>query len=436
MKKRSGWSFFVALRFFYARKENGARASSVLASLGIAIGTATLIVVISVMNGFQSGFIDSILEVDSHHIRISSAAGANPYGDMNALAAKLRNDPRVLSALPFSDYETVALGKSGRSLPLRIKALPDDAADADPAMVAKLSLQDGAFVASKQNGVIIGAELARQLDLYPGDEISLLSVGASETEGVTAKTVRLPVLDVFRSGYYNFDNGLGFVSFRTAEALGGPAKIVLGIKLRDMYDDERFARRLVDVYGVASGQIVTWREYNRSFFGALRMEKTAMMILIGLIFVVVAVNIFHSMRKTVFEKMEDIAVLKTLGGSASAVRRVFVLDGMAIGLIGSVCGMVVGLAIAININEFFSAIEAIVNAILYVWNVVRFHSGGGGDFKVFSPTYFYLLRVPSKILFSETLFIFSAGVASAAISAWAASRRVLRFRPAEVLRNE
>lgn len=436
VKKKNGWAFFVALRFFHARRGNGARASSVLAALGIAIGTAALIVVIGVMNGFQSGFIDSILEVDSHHIRVSSAQAGGTGDDMETLAAELRKDPRVKSVLPFADYETVALGKSGRSLALRVKALPEDAASADPELVSRLSLRDGSFLDGGRNGIVLGAELARQLDLYPGDEIGLLSVEASEAEGVTARTVRLPVVDVFRSGYYSFDYGLAFVSFRTAETLGGSSKKVLGIKLRDMYDDVRFARRIIDLYGVDSRRVVTWREYNRSFFGALRMEKTAMMLLVGLIFVVVAVNIFHSMRKTVFERMEEIAVLKTLGGSTTSVRNVFVLDGLATGLLGASCGLVLGLAIVVNINEFFSLVETVINAALRVWNSLAARNGESGGFKVFSPLYFYLLQVPSKVLFGETLFIFSAGVMSAAVSAWAASRRVLRFRPAEVLRNE
>ena len=436
MKKQDGWSLFVAVRFFHARRGKGARALAVLAALGIAIGTAALIVVIGVMNGFQSGFIDSILEVDSHHIRVSAPASGGTGDDTEALIAELRKDPRVKSVLPFADYETVALGKSGRSMALRIKALPEDAASADPELVSRLSLRDGSFVDGGKNGIVLGAELARQLDLYPGDEISLLSVEASEAQGVTAKTVRLTVSDVFRSGYYSFDYGLAFVSFRTAEALGGSPKKVLGIKLRDMYDDARFARRIIDLYGVDPKRVVTWREYNRSFFGALRMEKTAMMLLVGLIFVVVAVNIFHSMRKTVFERMEEIAVLKTLGGSASSVQGVFVLDGLATGLLGASLGLVLGLLIVVNINEFFSLVEAVINTALRVWNTLAARSGASGGFKVFSPMYFYLLRVPTKVLFGETLFIFSAGVMSAAVSAWAASRRVLRFRPAEVLRNE
>jgi len=436
VKNVTGWVAFVALRYFHARKSNGGYASSVLAALGIAVGTATLIVVIGVMNGFQTGFIDSILEVDSYHVRVDCSEDGIRGTELDFLKNALKDDELVASAVLFADYETVALGRSGRSLPLRIKALPEDIADADPALMKKISLRDGAFIDPDKEGIILGAELARQLDLYPGDEVSLLSVSASELSGVTARTVRLPLIDVFRSGYYNFDYGLGFVSFKTAEAFGGASDTILGIKLKDQYGDSRFARRLVEKYGVPEDRITTWRVYNRSFFSALRMEKTAMMLLVGLIFVVVAVNIFHSMRKTVYEKMEDIAVLKAIGGSRTAVRRVFILDGFVTGLLGGLSGLVFGLALTININEVFTLIEAVVNGALGILNAAASRSGASGGFQVFSPTYFYLLRIPSKVFFEETLFIFAAGVSSATAAAWAASRRVLRFRPAEVLRNE
>ncbi len=388
------------------------------------------------MNGFQAGFIDSILELDSYHIRVSLPGDRASEEYLSALAARLREDDGVSSALVFSDFETVALARNGRAYPLRIKALSEDAEQADPGLLERLSLREGKFIGSPAQGIVLGSELARQLDVYPGDEVSILSVTASEEEGVIPRTLKLPVIDIFRSGYYNFDHGMGFVSFRTAAAFGGHTQALLGVKLKDRYADERFAGILVDRYGLPSDGIVTWRVFNRSFFGALRMEKTAMMLLVGLIFVVVAVNIYHSMRKNIFERMEDIAVLKALGGSGSSVRRVFVLDGLATGLLGSTCGMILGQLMAVNINEFFGIVETFVNAAMGLWRAAAFRSGPPGGFQIFSPTSFYLIQIPAKIVFPETLFIFSAGAASAAVAAWAASRRVLRFRPAEVLRNE
>jgi lipoprotein-releasing system permease protein len=399
------------------------------------VGTGTLVVVLGVMNGFQSGFIDSILEVDSHHVRVTLAA-EDPFGpEPGLLADRLRSDPGVSAALPFADFETVALGSSGRAYPLRVKALPGDAGTLDPGLADRLGVDPGSVPASSPGGIVVGAELARQLDVLPGDEIRLLTVRASEADGVEASTVRVRVSEVFRSGYYAFDYGLGFVSFETARAFGGPVNLVLGVKLGDRFGDERFADRLSSRYGIPPDRIVTWRTYNRSFFGALRMEKTAMMLLVGLIFLVVAVNIFHSLRRTVFEKMEDIAVLKALGGSARTVRSIFVLDGLVTGFLGATCGLAAGLALTVNVNEVFAAAEALVNAVIRLGGALS-RAGGSGEFQVFSPAYFYLVRIPARVVFEEILFIYGAGASSAAAAAWAASRRVLAFRPAEVLRNE
>ncbi len=435
MKGPNSWAVFVSRRYFHARRTKGGAASFLLAALGIAVGTAALVLVLGVMNGFQTGFIDSILEVDSHHLRISFEGESLDNPDADALAVLLREDSRVTAVLPFADFETVALGPSGRTHPLRVKAVPEDTGILDPALPARLGLAGGTFPDPSEGGIILGSELARQLDVFPGDEISLLTVSASETEGVTASTVRVRIAQVFRSGYYAFDYGLGFVTFDTARGFGGPVNLILGVKLKDRYGDEGFAERLTARYGVEAERILPWRIYNRSFFGALRMEKTAMMFLVGLIFLVVAVNIFHSMRRTVFEKMEDIAVLKALGGSARTVRSIFVFDGLITGFLGASCGLAVGLALTVNVNEAFAAVEFLVNAAQRLWSAAA-RAGGGGEFQVFSPAYFYLVRIPARVVFWEILFIYGAGASSAAAAAWAASRRVLAFRPAEVLRNE
>ncbi|HSV57012.1 MAG TPA: ABC transporter permease, partial [Magnetospirillaceae bacterium] len=238
MRPPGAWVYLVALRYLRARRAHGGSATFLLASLGIAVGTAALIVVLGVMNGFQSGFIDSILEVDSHHIRIKTTGTVADPASTKALASRLTADPRVSAALPFADYEAVALGRSGGALPLRVKAVPQDAALRDPALKIRLSMVEGEFPG--RGGLVLGAEIARQLDVFPGDEVSLLSVGASGQEGVTATVVNLRVDGIFRSGHYAFDIGLGFMTFGAAVAFGEPENLVLGVKLRNRFGDESF----------------------------------------------------------------------------------------------------------------------------------------------------------------------------------------------------
>jgi len=155
-----------------------------------------------------------------------------------------------------------------------------------------------------------------------------------------------------------------------------------------------------------------------------------MMMLVGLIFIVVGVNIFHSMRKAVYGRVEDIATMKALGADSSSVRRVFLLDGAAAGAGGALIGLVVGLLVATNVNGVFDAVEAVVAAFYAAFG------GSGRGFEFFSPDLFYIGDVPVRLSFPETLFITSAGALAAVAAAWAASSRVSRIMPSEVLRDE
>jgi lipoprotein-releasing system permease protein len=243
---------------------------------------------------------------------------------------------------------------------------------------------------------------------------------------------------LFRSNYYDFDFGMAVLPFSSANAIF-PAEtaiqFVYGVKLHDRYSDGVFCERLHSDLGLGPDSVEGWRDYNRAFFGALRIEKTVMMFLIGLIFLVVGVNIFHSMRRAVAEKTEDIAVLKAIGASPDDVGRVFVIDGLVIGAGGAFVGLVLGLLVAVNVNEVFSIVEAVVNAVsALVFRIAG--SLGGGDFRIFSPQYFYLMEVPVRVLFPETFFVTAAAIAAAVAAAAAAARRISLLAPAEVLRYE
>ncbi|HUW41241.1 MAG TPA: ABC transporter permease [Rectinemataceae bacterium] len=430
---RRRWILFVSRRWFASRRESGGSASSFFAASGIAIGVAALIVVLGVMNGFQLGFIDSILEIASFHVRVEADRSGGPD---EALAARIAADPAVRSVLPFAETRCLARSPDGRSQAIELRALPSDAARRDPALLPALGLEGPLFPPG--GGIVIGTELARQLDLRPGQFLQLLVVTASAAEGVEAKTIRLRIAGIFRSGYYDYDAGLAFLPFSEAGGIfpeTGPVPYIYGIKLKDRYADAAFVERLHSVYGIPNADIESWRDYNRAFFGALRTEKSLMMLLIGLIFLVVGVNIYHAMRRTVAERMEDIAVLRALGSRSESVRWTFMLDGLAIGAGGALAGLIVGLFIAVNVNDVFSAASALVNGAVRLLAHLRGVTAGG-NFQVFSPQYFYLVEVPVRILFPETLFIFAAAVLSAVLSAGIAAKSVSRLEPAAVLRYE
>jgi lipoprotein-releasing system permease protein len=202
-----------------------------------------------------------------------------------------------------------------------------------------------------------------------------------------------------------------------------------GIKLTDRFNDTH-AIALLRAAGIPKEQIESWRTYNRAFFGALRMEKAIMMILVGLIFLVVGVNIFHALRKTVYARVEDIATLKALGADSRSLRRVFMVDGASAGLGGAAIGLVSGLFVALNVNQVFSFLEALIAVVASIL------PGQTGSFAFFSPDFFYIADVPVRLPFFEVLFIFTSGAVSAMVAAWAASTRISSLKPSEVLRDE
>lgn len=444
--KSEAWIAYVSRRWFAARKASGGAASSVLAASGLGVGVAALIVVLGVMNGFQLGYIESILEVSSFHLRITKESDSGPDW---ALAERLASLKGARSVLPLVETEVLASSPSGGTLPLKLIAVPADAAERDPGFCAAIGVAGangagggaGSAGAARglfgtSGGLLLGSELSRSLNAASGSSLSLTAVVADPEEGIGTKELDYPVAGLFHSGYYDFDSNLGFLSIDKAPELfprGASLRYVYGVKLKDRYADRSFMAELKKA-GLGDLEVESWRDYNRSFFGALRTEKTVMMLLVGLIFLVVGVNIYHSMRRNVAERMEDIAVLKALGGSAEELTRAFMLDGLAVGLAGALAGAAAGLLIAVNINGVFHLVELSVNGLLGL--AARLLGGGGSAFSIFSPQYFYLMEVPVRVLFPETCFVVAAAIGSSVAAAGAAASRIASCEPAEVLRYE
>ena len=384
------------------------------------------------MNGFQRGYIDTILEVSSYDVRIETR---DPGAVETDLLPKIRSQKGVKCAVPFIETQVLASASDGRSLPLRIRTLPGDIDGMDPGFVAALGPAQGKLGDIK--GLVIGSEFARFLNVVPGDEVDVLGVTADREEGVGTYSRRLPVGAVFHSGFYDFDMGLAFIVDGMGGGEGGalPAPggtpISIGIKLDDRNRDSAFVSRLAAM-GIEGA--TGWHDYNKAFFGALRTEKTIMMLLVGLIFVVVGVNIFQSMRRGVHERMEEIALLRSLGGRAAEIKGIFIADGLAIGFIGAMSGLVLGLLLASNVNEILAFAGRALN---WISSAIASLSGGRpADLSVYSPEYFYLMEVPVKVLYPETVFVVGAAIASAGAAAASAAGRIADYEPAELLRHE
>jgi len=433
MKK--SWIFFVASRYIF----KGRSSSPVLALLGIATGVLALIVIIAVMNGFQLGFIESILEISSYHLRLESFP-SEKSGDLQALMLAV---PGVEAAVPFKEFQALARGSRSGQQAVLVRGLHENAVEIDRKMASRLDFEDGFFNIYDPSSVLLGAELAHRLGLGVGDEVTLFSITgilSAEDENSGLDTFR--VTGIFRTGYYEYDSTWAFLNIESKSFLINESDLKLGVKLVNRFQDrsaiEQARKKLMLTHDFEGMVISSWRDYNRSFFGALRTEKLFMFILVALIFLVVALNIFQAQRRAVLQRSEEIGLLRAVGGTEKSVRFVFVYDGAIIGFTGAFFGLVLGLLIASNIQGFFTLVENIVNAFIGLLNILSSFFGAGwtDSFYIFSPAVFYIKEIPSRILPHEVIIIFMFGFLSALFAAWFASRKVTKIQPAQVLRYE
>ncbi|MDR2768326.1 MAG: ABC transporter permease [Treponema sp.] len=423
------WIGFIAGRLV-ARKRGSLPVFSIM---GIAVGVLALTVIIAVMNGFQLGFIESILEISSYYARVDQAPAGE---DGNKLRARLSALPGVTAVVPFREVQALIRGGVSQEAAL-IRGLKSDTLKTDPVMAAKLAFEEGSFDIAGPSSILLGSELARRLGAGLGDEVTLITIGGSAPlsgvftlgESGEARNTPFTVTGIFRSGFYEYDLGWAFINFERAGELAGSG-YTLGLKLTDRFQDRRLLESVLPLIAAyPEARASSWRDYNRAFFGALRTEKLFMFVLVGLIFIVVGLNIYQAQRRMVLERREEIGLLRAIGAGDRAVRLVFVWDGFIIGFIGAGAGMILALAISFNIGAFFSALEKAVNGVLRLLH-------GSGEFAVFSPAVFYIKEIEGRVIPREALLIFLFGLFSALGAAWFASGKVSKIHPAEVLRYE
>ena len=304
----------------------------------------------------------------------------------------------------------------------RSGGLPVDAETLDPTLVQQLELVEGQF--DLVGGLVLGKELARALGVRLGDSVTLAALTGSGFAGLVPADVEFPVRGIFKSGFYEYDRGLIFTSLEHAGRLAVDGdEPVVGVKLVNRY---RLNTIISVVDGLLAGraqggELVSWREYNRAFFGALRMEKLTMSLLIGVMFIVVAGNIYHSLRRGVQEKRTAVAVLRAMGAGSRQIQLIFVLEGFLIGLKGTASGIALGLLTATHIDEIFALIGQL--------------SGRFGSVAI-TPATFYLTEVPVRLIPGEIFLIAAFALSAAVLSAWGASRDVASMRPSTILRYE
>ena len=381
---------------------------------GIALGVAALIVVLSVMNGFQKEVRDRMLSVLSH-IEITSPNG---LANWESVSEKLSGQAHVLGVAPMvSSQGLLSRGESMRGVALRGVA---------PELEGKVSDLPKQFVAGSMNdlkpgqfGVVLGAQLAGTLGVRIGDRVSLLvPEGDLTPAGMMPRMRALQVVGIIDSGHYEYDSTLTIMHWRdTAALLRMSDPTGLRVKVDDMQRAPEIAVKLAQVVPQALW-VSDWSRSNRNWFAAVQTEKKMMFIILTLIIAVAAFNLVSTLVMTVTDKQADIAILRTMGASAGLVQRIFLVQGLAIGLLGSLSGVVFGLLIALNIDVIVPFIEAL--------------------FRVqFLPRDIYFIsQLPSDVRFDDVLTV---GVMAFVLSILATiypSRRAAQVKPAEALRYE
>lgn len=416
------YEFLVGLRYTRSRKRAQGRNRfisfiSLVSMLGIALGVAALIVVLSVMNGFQEELRTRILGVASH---VQVQAFDSELRSWQQVAEQASRHPSVRAAAPYvQEQGMLSFDEAVRGTMVRgvIPALEETVADFAQHMKAGRfdALQAGRF------GIVLGRDLALALRVGMGDKVTLIAPqGLVTPAAVLPRVKQFEVVGIFEAGMYEYDSGLALIHIADAQALYRMGDGVSGVRLKldDLFAAPRVARELIRYIEEPGLGISDWTRSHANFFRAVALEKTMMTLILFLIVGVAAFNIVSTLVMAVQEKYADIAILRTLGASPGSIMTIFVLQGSIIGLVGLLAGLGGGLAIAHNLDVVIPALETLTGATL--WN----------------KEIYYINELPSKVLASDVVTILSVSFVLTLVAALYPSWRASKVNPAEALRYE
>lgn len=408
---------FLGLRYTRAKRRNAFISFIALTSmLGIALGIAALIVVLSVMNGFQKELRERILGMASH-ATISGPGGV--LHDWRTVGLAAEDHTEVVATAPYVEGQVMLTAGSIVSGALLRGILPE----AEPDVADKLNqLKQGALANLKPGafGIVLGAELAAALGVGLGDKVTLVTPQANVTPaGILPRLKRFEVVGLFEVGMYEYDRNLALIHLRDAQTLLRLEDAISGVrlKLKDMFLAPRISRELTaDLPGAYI--VNDWTRRHANFFRAVQLEKRMMFIILSLIIAVAAFNIVSTLVMTVTDKQADIAILRTLGLTAPEVMLIFVIHGAIIGSVGVLLGLGIGVSIALNIETLVPAIERAFSI------------------EFLDSSVYYISELPSDLQWGDVGQIcataFSLTLLATLYPAW----RAARTQPAEALRYE
>ncbi|UCD67070.1 MAG: lipoprotein-releasing ABC transporter permease subunit [Betaproteobacteria bacterium] len=413
----SPYELFVGLRYTRAKRKNHFISFiSITSMLGIGLGVAALIVVLSVMNGFQKELRATILGVVSH-IQIAGMGGR--LADWPVVDEQARSNPEVIASAPYVMAE--GLLSHGRPVQGTIVRGIIPELEATVAEIGEHMRQGSleTLVPGKYR-IALGIDLARSLRASVGDRIVLIAPQGQVTPaGILPRLRQFTVSGVFELKNYQYDSGLALVHLEDAKKLFHFGDAVSGIRLKveDLFAAPRIARELANTLPT-NVYVADWTRSHANFFRAVQIEKRAMFIILLLIVAVAAFNIVSTLVMAVTDKRADIAILRTLGAAPSDIMKIFIIQGALIGVIGTLTGLLLGVAIATNIDVIVPAIENTLG------------------FKFLAKDVYYIDDLPSELLAADVMVIGVTAFVLTLLATIYPSFRAARTNPAEALRYE
>ena len=408
--------WMIAGRYLRARRREGA--ISVIAGfslVGIMLGVATLIIVMSVMNGFRTELVDRILGAQAHvSVLAQNDRGLEQY---EAMAERIAGHPAVTRAAPVIEQQLMASSATTNSGALVRGMTPEDLNELEGVADPEEARGD---IARFAEGVAVGAGLAERLRLSVGDRITLVSPrGLTTPFGVKPRVKGYEITYIFRIGMSQYDSAFVFMPLAEAQAFFGKQGTVDQIEV--MVDDPDRVEEIGQALGPLIGErayLWNWKRANGAFLSALRVERNVMFLILTLIILVAALNIISGLIMLVKEKNRDIGILRTMGLTRGAVLRVFFICGAAIGVVGTILGVGLGVIFTLNVE----AIQAFVESL----------SGGS----VWDPQVRFLTRVPAEMQTPDVVFTVAIALGLSFLATWYPAWRAARLDPVEALRHE
>jgi len=412
----SAVEWMIAWRYMRARRAEGF--ISVIAGfslLGIALGVATLIIVLSVMNGFRIELLDRILGLNGH-IAVVSSAGA--VSDYNPLAERVRVVDGVLSVTPLVEGQILATS-GGRAAGALVRGLTPEDLSSRPSIAG--NIRSGSLDNfSGADAIVLGSRLARTLGVIAGDKVTLVSPKGTVTAfGTVPRMQAYRVVATFEVGMFEFDSSFIFMPLKAAQQYFRLGDTVSQLEVFVENPDNLLRQRLA-IGAAIDGEhrLFDWQQANRSFFNALQVERNVMFLILTLIILVAAFNIISSLIMLVKDKGSAIAILRTVGASRGTIMRVFFIVGAGIGVVGTLSGTILGLLFARNIETLRRSLETLTGTDLFAAEI------------------YFLSQLPAEVDSGEVVMVVFMALGLSVLATLYPSWRASRLDPVEALRNE